>query len=629
MHRIAWYFKQPVTHEDMDFADDSTETFARDALKEGEQPFGVVTGYTVTPGSGLTFTVGGTDCVAYDQAGRRIRPTTFPLTQSCATATDGGSTAVSSGGNERWISIFALGGRKFSEAATDGNGDSVRKLSTECLNELGDSEHPAGAYDGVAALEAGVDRFYVVAGTEAAIGSALRPSLLEEGVLIADLHLVNGQTTLTTKDILVDRRQVLNPLWLQVDQSNRDLYYTAGGPGYGVTAESTQIIGTASLHIQVQGGRGYTYHPPGSPPHDRNYIRWGFDNLTVHNVPVKASSGGRQDLLVVDYNNQLRVLLGTEGSNVPPVATGGQVALAEIQALPSTSVTTGWPIVRRSFRRLPYPYSTMTGIIEGCRLQWTWQALSESADIMLRSTKNKIAFDGEVVEFSGGYQDDGVTPVYSSVWQDTSADPFSSFAGSLNRPYFIYACRNQFYYAGFEYGPVVLVESMNGPNSSTGHPLVDLGGPRGTIPLTDAVLIGVGWVRAGTGQRMPVTMSDDGWFTIGIETIVPAISGPGNVLLPGAPVTSLCDLARVRVQADTSAVSTTGLKVSIASHGEFSMMTFLAPATAFADSMSVGEAIFPAAGGYVYAEPLNASSSFLLIPMAFHMALPRIQFGGG
>jgi hypothetical protein len=634
MNRIAWYFKQPVTFEDMDYADDGTEGYQRSSFVEQELSYGVVTGYTITAGAGLTFVCSGVDCVAYDKAGRRIRPIVFPITQSFATATDGGSTAVASAGNERWVSVFAKGGRKFTDAATDGNGLSVRKTATECLNALGDADHPVGAYDGTAAKEAGVDKFYIAVGVEGAIGTALRPGLLDDAVLLADFHLVNGQTTLTAKDILVDRRQVMKPLWLQIDQANRDLYFQASGASFGVTAESN-IFGTTTLHLQVQGGRGYTYRPP-LGGQDRGYVRWGFDNLTIHNVPVKASATGRQDLLVVDYYNQLRVLLGTEGSNVPPTATGGQVALAEIQAMPGTTATTDWPVVRRSFRRMPYPYSTMTGIVEGCRLQWIWASGSSYVDIMVRSPKNKIAFNGEVVEFDGGYED-GVLPLTPKYWflgQDSTANPFGSTAGPVNRPYFIYACRNQFWLGGNEYSPICLLESGNSPDSNTGHPQVDLGGPRGVIPAADAVLIGVGWIRANTNQRMHVTQTDDGWFTPSVASnstaSVQVSPTAGSMQIAATPSTSLCDQVRVQVIAITSSTFGAGVLISLSGHEETNMRSFFtAPVPLGGSTQSLGEVTLSAVGGYVYTELLNPAAVVYLVPSGYHVTLPKVTFGGG
>jgi hypothetical protein len=291
--------------------------------------------------------------------------------------------------------------------------------------------------------------------------------------------------------------------------------------------------------------------------------------------------------------------------------------------------------VRRSFRRLPYPLSTMTGIVEGCRLQWDWAPGATTSTCFVRSLRNKISFAGEVVEFDGG---DNSTPARAlTTLQDTGANPFASAAGDTSRPYFIYACRNQFWANPPTYGPVVLVESTVIPDSSTGHPLSALGGPRGVVPSEDAILIGMGWVRAETTDRVPVTQSEDGWFAANLQIGYVQVSGEGNVLLPCGPW-SASDAARVQLVGYCNGTTPTGIELYYSGHyvGGLPFHRIDLPIGVAGQRIATGDITVPlaaasvsaGAGALLYCRPITGGD-FFIGATAYHLTLPRVQFGGG
>lgn len=643
MDRKNWYFKQPVTDNDMDFAlSTGVEKFFRQQISDAGGLFGVVRS-DLGPGSGLTVTF--VSVLAYDKAGRRITPYSGTLiTQSIVSATDGTPTAVGSSGNERWVSLFAKGGRKYTDAATDGSGNNVRATAVECLNALGDSTHPLGAaYDATAAKEAGVDLLYIVAGTEDALGRAVRPTLVDDGVLLADVHLVFGQTALVTRDIHVDRRQDYLGSRLRMDGLSRDLYRAADNSDLPGPTSYTQIQGDSGLDLAVYSGRGYVHQHTTTSTFDTDppYVRYvfppsGSGGSGIQRVPAVAphASLPRQDLLVVNTLNELRLLPGTPAAiPVPPAVPSNNLALAEVRAMPGTTDTSTWPWVRSSFRLLPFPFSTSNGILDGCSLRWTHNG--SSFDCYLESPRNRIVFEGQVVEFAGGLDTFGAP--YLLTTQDQAANPLSGSSVDIG-VYYIYACRNSFYFdavRGFT-SPVILVESLQTPNDVTGNASVSLQGPRGTIPTTDTMLIGVGWSIPSSGIRSPVQVCGD-WFTP-LRPMVPNNLTPGvlnaTVSMGGAPVTRLCGTARVTVTATTSRTVDSQLFIGHYDAGPFTVHTINCPAAVdvvsptFGQLVSLGQFDVPLSFGNVTVSS-TTGATFKLQTSSFQVVLPRVTAGLG
>lgn len=644
MNKISWYYKQSVAYADMRYQGDSADASIKNAIKESEQPFGVVSGYEVTPGTGLNLTVGTTTSVAYDRQGRRMTPTTTPLTQSIAATTAGGSTAVSTGGNERWVSVFAKYGRKYTDAATDGSSNAVRKTVTECINSLGDSSHPDGAYDATVCKEAGVDKFYITVGAEAPIGTAVRPSLETEGVLVVDVHLVNGQGTIATGDLFFDRRQRLLPMSARLGMLDADLYsLTEGVTQSGLLADPAVYLNETELALTVDAARGFVLDPVntgGADGRDYRYFERGYGTTPIK-VPPPDASLPRLDLVYMTHEGEVRIAPGTAAAApVKPLTPSFTVPLSVIKAMPGTSNTSTWPVVRASSKRLPFPFSEMTGILSGCRLKWVWNTsdLAVSAAVYSESAVNRVVMGGRSVVFTGGL-DSAVTPApYFPARPDGFLNPFAA-ALPTNRAYYIYACRNQFVTSASTtpYTPssdVLLIESLSPPGAD-GRP-VALGGPSGeVISPADALVIGVGWVRANTGTRMPVMQSGN-WFT---PLIQPALANPNwvpiavfpsyyNLTLPGAPEALVTNIrCRLRFKSPDGVFDQGTMSVYYGTtHEGWPQATIQEPTGQVINvNIDAGEHVFATSNGVVRVTASRAG--WEVLPIAYEVQLPRVMGG--
>lgn len=639
MNKISWYYKQSVAYADMRYQGDSADTSIKNAIKESEQPFGVVSGYEVTPGSGLNLTIGTTTSVAYDRQGRRMVPTAIPLTQSIAATTAGGSTAVSTGGNERWVSVFAKYGRKYSDAATDGSSNAVRKTVTECINSLGDSSHPDGAYDATVCKEAGVDKFYITVGAELPIGTAVRPILETEGVLIVDVHLVNGQGTIATGDLFFDRRQKLIPMGARLGMLDADLYAQAASSAQsGLLADHGVYTSETDLTLQVDGVRGFVLDPVntgGLEGRDYRYFEQGYGTTPIK-VPPPDASLPRLDLVYMTHEGEVRVTPGT-AATVPirPLTPSFTVPLSVVKAMPGTTNTSTWPIVRASSKRLPFPWSEMTGIISGCRLKWVWKAadLNASPAVYAENADNLLVMNGQSVRFTGGL-DTAATPVpYFPAQQDGFLNPFAS-ASPSNKAYYIYACRKQFATSATTvlFKPstdVLLVESLTAPDAN-GRPALALVGPSGeSIAIQDSLVIGVGWVVANTVSRMPVQQSGN-WFTPLVEstpnwTPVGAFNplATHTLILPGAPQAIVTNVrCRLRFKSPDGIWDQGKLYVGYGAGHSYLQATIIEPTGQVINvNVGAGEYTFATDGGVVkiYADRVG----WEILPVAYEARLPR------
>lgn len=649
MHKLAWYYRQPVIEDDVNFAFDSAEDSIRDLARYAEAPAGIVGGYDISPSTGLDVTVETVSGVmlAIDRQGRAIRPTAYPWTQSIAATTEGSSTAVGSGGNERWVSLFIRGGRSFVDAATDGFGNSVRKTALETVNALGEVDHPAGAYDGTAALEDGVGLLYVTVGIEAPIGTAVRPSLLDDAILAADIRLVNGQSTLAASDIFLDRRERIIPDFLRVDTGELSRYAGDSTAKYGVLGLSTINRSGSGLTFTVIGGRGYVQAVGGATP-DRIWKRYDYGN-TEHVIPAVPphASMGRKDLLLVDADGGLRILAGTPSTDpVAPAVPSYTVPLAEIYARQGTTNTSTWPVLRRSGRRLPYPYSTAHGILEGCKLQWRTinpgDPVLRAEEMFVRSKKNKLVFDGEVVEFTGGYNLSG-QPTLKGV-PDVNASPFSS-GTFINTPYYVYACRTMTFdpISGFT-SPVTIIESLTPPIYPEGFPSGPLRGSWGQVAANDCLLIGVGWTWGNNlTVKTMVRHTDDDWFFMMSNqfhlsyTAVANGTAPGSFTLISTPQTGHCTATKVSVSAWlTAAGGASGDSLTFYDHeSSIAFMTVNTGGVAHGSAsigmvMQLGQYDVPAIAGQVrMASTGNSGVSWRLYTQAVKMELPRVHMGVG
>lgn len=180
--RKDFYYRQKVTEAELDGAFDGLEVADRNMV--GDLGFaGIASGLAAvqhTPSANLGVDVSaGT---AYDQSGQRIR---VPSVQAVSVATDNGgvSTAVATPGNAKVVSVFLRFTRSLSDPRIDGNSNTVYFLRDESFG------------------------FWIKQGVEALDGAEVAPGLEADKLLICDVKLISGQTSVVTADITTTRKQ--------------------------------------------------------------------------------------------------------------------------------------------------------------------------------------------------------------------------------------------------------------------------------------------------------------------------------------------------------------------------------------------------------------------------------------
>ena len=181
MDRLDYYFRQKVTEAELDDGFAKAETAIQNLFVDADLVgihFGLACSEQAVPNMTLLLTAG----AAYDATGRRIR---IPSNQNVNLAADynGIATTVASVGNERWLSVFVGFTRALTDPRTDGNGLTVYFSRAETFETR------------------------VVAGVEAGSGLATRPSLDSGRILVCDVLLKYGDTTIVNAAIDTTRRQ--------------------------------------------------------------------------------------------------------------------------------------------------------------------------------------------------------------------------------------------------------------------------------------------------------------------------------------------------------------------------------------------------------------------------------------
>lgn len=181
MNRLDYYFRQKVSESELDLGFTYCEN-ADFAMMVDTARVGVMSGLAVAQQTIPNLTVLVALGIAYDKLGERLSvpsPQTVDVSQDYLAI----STAVTTPGNEKYVSVFLVFNRNLSDPRTDGNGFTVYFQRAETFS------------------------FKVVQGTEAAIGTATRPALDATNILLADVHLIQGQTSVVTGDITTSRRE--------------------------------------------------------------------------------------------------------------------------------------------------------------------------------------------------------------------------------------------------------------------------------------------------------------------------------------------------------------------------------------------------------------------------------------
>lgn len=181
MKRFDFFFRQKVTEAELDAAFDAVEQAILQLMLDNGI-VGITSGGQVTENAGtpnLTVDVAG-PCTIYDQLGQRV---SWSATQDvdCSVDENSNATAVTTPGNEKWLSIFAKFKRVYSDNRLDGEGATIQFSQAEGFE------------------------IHVVQGAEAV--SATRPALRGDEILLDDVKLIYGQTQILNADIDSTRRE--------------------------------------------------------------------------------------------------------------------------------------------------------------------------------------------------------------------------------------------------------------------------------------------------------------------------------------------------------------------------------------------------------------------------------------
>jgi hypothetical protein len=221
MHRLDFYYRQRVTESELDDGFEFAES--ADWLQNVDAGLtGVASGLLVsqagTPNMNVLVALG----TAYDPQGRRCN---VASQQAQDMATDGSNpTAVTTIGNERWVSLFLTFARNLYDPRTDGLGATVQFHQDELF------------------------ALVRVQGAEASAGTAVRPALDPNAILLADIKLVYGQTQILGTPTLA------SPVSGSIDLTRRqDAFATSGTPRSlrrGQTRDAlSDLLGWYNAHV--------------------------------------------------------------------------------------------------------------------------------------------------------------------------------------------------------------------------------------------------------------------------------------------------------------------------------------------------------------------------------------------
>jgi hypothetical protein len=179
MERKFFYFKQPVAYTEINAAFTGAENAVFNLVVDYGLD-GIISGLAPVQHGGGNLTVDVTAGIGYDQLGER---TYVPTLQNlnCAVDENAVSTAVSTSGHSKILSVFSEFERALSDPRTDGNADTVYFEQAESF------------------------KLNVVQGTEAT--SPTPPALVADQLLLADITLSYGQSAIVTANISYARAQ--------------------------------------------------------------------------------------------------------------------------------------------------------------------------------------------------------------------------------------------------------------------------------------------------------------------------------------------------------------------------------------------------------------------------------------
>lgn len=361
--------------------------------------------------------------------------------------------------------------------------------------------------------------------------------------------------------------------------------------------------------------------------------------------PVARTTGPQNVFKTTNPAATVAVVTGTPGATpAPPAVPAGAYAVFEVYVPTGAPDSTAFSVVPRMFRRAPFPWSTLSGIVCGFRPIWDLSVdpTTTASTISFGALDDcRVAIDGEVLQTLGAV-------LGATVTQDAGGNnPFAAPASATwHKPYYLYAVggRHAPQAAPGNASPIIIIESLVAPVPTTGHPVAAITTPRGTTTQLGAVYIGLGFVAAGTSRRLACVQDTE--FTnltavsaLGVNVlshvagsssfeaydvhappVVPAVSTLAKAqIFPGSTVT-----AGVFVAPDNGAgtgpvpgYSQTGLAQSIPS-----AITVAGPVQITASGVI---ALNPGAPKFWVSTSAGAGTTFLLL-LAFEHKVRRLRY---
>jgi hypothetical protein len=269
--RRNYYYRELVTNAELNAGfqglEDADHNLMLDLSMVGIASGAVVTQHAGTPN--LTVDVTGPG-IAYDEFGQRIL---IPSLQTKDVSVDDSSTAttVSGVGNEKWVSLFVKFQRNLSDPRVDGNSNTVYFQSDESY------------------------KWSVIQGSEAPVGTATRPALATDGILLADIQRTQGQTQILNANISTSRRQ--------------DMLVASGSPQAlrrGLLKDAlTDFVGWYNNHVTGVADR-----------HTAAMVDWTAGGATWAGGTSPAFSNGTSQVTISKIINDLAALTsGASGAH--------------------------------------------------------------------------------------------------------------------------------------------------------------------------------------------------------------------------------------------------------------------------------------------------------------------------
>jgi hypothetical protein len=275
-NRTNFYLGQLVTEADLDSIQTNLESGTRQAISDNDIS-GVVEALGVSQvglGTTLSVEIAGPGA-AYDGLGRRIY---LPAAEQVDLSQDENavSTTVVGGGNERYISVFIEYDEILSNPQLDNNGTTVFVDIAESYT------------------------IRVIQEAEAAAGTASRPALLPNAILLADVLIANGTTGIVDAMIESDDASSTTSRFQWAFSA------TSGTPtqirSRTINAFAGDMVGALNNHINSVG----TAHPLSAISFSAASVPARFSNTAA-----ATDAQGAIDAMLVDLPNETAAIAGS------------------------------------------------------------------------------------------------------------------------------------------------------------------------------------------------------------------------------------------------------------------------------------------------------------------------------